>query len=331
MKKIIYFLLVSLVIVSCKESKDYVSLKGQLSNSESSELEIVAKNYSKTITLNEDGTFQDTLKVEKGLYSLTDGKNKAILFLKNGYDLTINSDITDFANASIEGTGKESNHYILNKINSTKSDLYNAKSYFLLDRKEFDTKMDKLNKLNSSFPLTNVDSLLITQVQNDNSRFVQYLTKNYEIKHSMMVKLAKGKPSPKFVNFENYSGGKTSMDDLKGKYIYIDVWATWCGPCKKQIPFLKEVEKQYEHKNIEFVSISTDKRNKYDAWRKMIKDKQMSGVQLYAGEDRSFSNEYQINSIPRFILVDPEGNILDADAPRPSDPRLKELFNSLSI
>jgi thiol-disulfide isomerase/thioredoxin len=331
MKKIIYFLFISLLIISCKESKDYVSLKGQLTNYETIELEIVAKNYSKTISLNEDGTFQDTLKVEKGLYSLTDGKNKALLFLKNGYDLTINTDITDFENATIEGTGMESNHYILNKINSTKSDLYNAKSYFLLDREAFDSRMDELIKLNSSFPLTNVDSLLIAQVENDNSRFVQYLTKNYETKHSMMVKFAKGKPSPKFVNFENYAGGKTSMDDLRGKYIYIDVWATWCGPCKTQIPFLKEIEKQYEHKNIEFVSISTDRRNKYDAWRKMIEDKQMSGVQLYAGEDRSFSNEYQINSIPRFILIDPEGNILDADAPRPSDPRLKELFNSLSI
>ena len=331
MKKIIYFLFVSLLIVSCKESKDYVSLKGQLTNTESNELEIVANNYSKTISLNEDGTFQDTLRVEHGLYSLTDGKNKALLFLKNGYDLTINSDITDFANASIEGTGKESNNYILNKISSTKSDLYNAKSYFLLDRKAFDSRMDELKKLNSSFPLTNVDSLLIAQVQNDNSRFVKYLSKNYEVKHSMLVKFAKGKPSPKFANFENYSGGKTSMDDLKGKYVYIDVWATWCGPCKKQIPFLKEIEKQYEHKNIEFVSISTDKRNKYDAWRKMIEDKQMGGVQLYAGEDRSFSKEYQINSIPRFILIDPDGNIVDSDAPRPSDPRLKELFNSLSI
>ena len=147
MKKIIYFLFISLLIISCKESKDYVSLKGQLTNSESTELEIVANNYSKTISLNEDGTFQDTLKVEKGIYSLTDGKNKAILFLKNGYDLTINSDVADFANASIEGTGKESNHYILNKINSTKSDLYNPKSYFLLDREGFDTRVKELKKL----------------------------------------------------------------------------------------------------------------------------------------------------------------------------------------
>ncbi len=331
MKKIIYFLFVSLLIVSCKESKDYVTLKGQLSNTENNKLEIVAKNYSKTISLNEDGTFKDTLKVEKGLYSLTDGKNKAILFLKNGYDLTINSDITDFSNASIEGIGKESNNYILNKINSTKSDLYNANSYFLLDRKAFDTRMEELKKLNSSFPLMNVDSLLITQIENDNSRFVKYLTKNYEVKHSMLVKFAKGKPSPKFVNFENYSGGRTSMDDMKGSYIYIDVWATWCGPCKREIPFLKEIEKEYEHKNIKFVSISTDKKNKYEVWRNMIETKKMGGVQLYAGEDRSFSIEYQINSIPRFILIDPEGNIVDADAPRPSDPKLKKLFNSLNI
>lgn len=70
--------------------------------------------------------------------------------------------------------------------------------------------------------------------------------------------LAKGNPSPGFTDYENYAGGTTSLDDLKGKYVYIDVWATWCGPCKAEIPFLKEVEEEYRDKNIEFVSISID-------------------------------------------------------------------------
>ena len=57
----------------------------------------------------------------------------------------------------------------------------------------------------------------------------------------------------------------------------------------------------------------------------------MSGIQLWAGKDQSFQQEYQITGIPRFILIDPQGNIVDANAKRPSDPELKTLFNSLKI
>ncbi len=89
-------------------------------------------------------------------------------------------------------------------------------------------------------------------------------------KYNKLIKLSKGNVSPKFVDYENYKGGTTSLDDLKGKYVYIDVWATWCGPCKREIPYLKEITKKYDGKNITFVSMSIDKKEAYDAWRKMV-------------------------------------------------------------
>jgi thiol-disulfide isomerase/thioredoxin len=121
--------------------------------------------------------------------------------------------------------------------------------------------------------------------------------------------------------------------------MYIDMCASWCGPCIQQIPFLNSLEKEYHRKNIAFVSISTDESRRsggsWDAaenkWRKFVKDKQLTGTQLWAGQDNAFQQAYQINSIPRFILIDPEGNIVNANAPRPSEPRLKELFTSLGI
>lgn len=76
------------------------------------------------------------------------------------------------------------------------------------------------------------------------------------------------KPSPIFENFENIKGGTTSLKDLKGKYVYIDVWATWCGPCKAEIPHLKSLEEKYQGKNIVFVSISVDSKEDHDAWQK---------------------------------------------------------------
>lgn len=152
-------------------------------------------------------------------------------------------------------------------------------------------------------------------------------------KYNKLTAVAKGRPSPKFVNYENYAGGTTSLDDLKGKYVYIDVWATWCGPCKREIPFLKEIEQKYHDKNIEFVSLSIDKVSDREKWKSMISEEALGGTQLLADNDwkSSFVKDYQINGIPRFILIDTEGNIVNPNAPRPSSPELVTLFSELNI
>ena len=143
--------------------------------------------------------------------------------------------------------------------------------------------------------------------------------------------LMKGTVSPIFVNYENHKGGTMSLSNLKGKYVYIDVWATWCGPCLREIPSLKEIEKQFHNKNIAFVSTSVDVAKDHDKWVAMVNDMELGGIQLFADNDMDseFIKAYGINGIPRFILIDTEGNIVSADARRPSNPRLVELLNSL--
>jgi len=157
--------------------------------------------------------------------------------------------------------------------------------------------------------------------------------KDYTDTFNRLKSLSKGQPSPQFVNYENHKGGQTSLSDLKGKYVYVDVWATWCGPCKREIPSLKAVEKEFHEKNIEFVSTSIDRAKDHAAWVKMVNDKDLGGTQLMADNNwkSKFVTDYQITGIPRFILIDPNGNIVSADAPRPSDPKLKTLLNELDI
>lgn len=155
------------------------------------------------------------------------------------------------------------------------------------------------------------------------------ITKSY----TKLKSVAKGQPSPKFINYENFKGGTTSLDNLKGKFVYVDVWATWCGPCKREIPFLKEIEKTYHDKNIEFVSISVDKAKDHDKWVQMVAEKELKGIQLFSDKDwdSDFVTGYLIKGIPRFILIDPNGNIVNSNAPRPSDSKLIDLFNKLNI
>ncbi|CAL2087828.1 Thiol-disulfide isomerase or thioredoxin [Tenacibaculum sp. 190524A02b] len=147
---------------------------------------------------------------------------------------------------------------------------------------------------------------------------------------------SKGKPCPKFDNYENYNGDKTSLDDLlgNGKYIYIDVWATWCSFCKRETPLLKRLETQYHDKNIEFVSISVDNINAKNKWKETVEQKEMGGVQLFA--DKSFGSDFikkfAIKGLPRFIMVAPDGTIVSPNAPRPSDgEKLLSMFDELGI
>ncbi|NVK52471.1 MAG: TlpA family protein disulfide reductase [Flavobacteriaceae bacterium] len=151
--------------------------------------------------------------------------------------------------------------------------------------------------------------------------------------YNILKKVSKGNPSPEFKDYENYKGGTTSLADLKGKYVYIDVWATWCGPCKAEIPFLKKVEKQYHGKNITFLSISIDAKKDHKKWLDMVKEKELGGVQLFADNDwnSQFIQDYYIKGIPKFILLDPKGTIVTPNAPRPSNKKLVELFNELKI
>lgn len=129
-------------------------------------------------------------------------------------------------------------------------------------------------------------------------------------------KIAPGEPSADF-SFPDIDDNMYSLDDFKGQYLYIDVWATWCGPCIREIPHLKQLKKQFEGKNIEIIAISVDE-NKTD-WVNFVNNENLQGVQLFAGGwNNEFIQHFMITGIPRFILLDREGNIINANAPRPS-------------
>jgi thiol-disulfide isomerase/thioredoxin len=333
MKNFIYVLTAFLVAVSCKEEtpKDYVTFSGKIENQNSDSLMVRSRTLSKIIKVNPDGTFSDTLKVDPGFFLLYDGSEQARLYLKNGYDLEMNLDTESFDESlSFDGVGEKSNNYLAEKTRLVE-EVLDLEAWFKLDNKAYNRKVTESSKifkdlLKNSGPL---DSLLVANEEREFSGLENQLFAMYQEKQKLMV--LNGKASPKFVNYENYNGGITSLDDLKGQYVYIDLWATWCGPCLAEIPFLKAIEKEYHGKNIQFVSISVDQQSAYNKWRTMVEEKELGGVQLFAKEDRSFTTAYKVTGIPRFILIDPKGNIVNADAPRPSGSELKELFNSLDI
>ncbi|MDD3723391.1 MAG: thioredoxin-like domain-containing protein [Lutibacter sp.] len=336
MKKIILLFAV-LAIVSCKtETKDYVTLNGKLKTSNIEKITVQGRGFFKEITVNSDGTFSDTLKVTDGVHAISNGNDRVTLFLKNGYDLKLEFKGENLSDGvSFSGEGAETNNFMENKRSFYMSDNANPKSYFSLDKEAFDAKLAAAKSELQGYKdkAQNLDSVIVAMDARNDEMFFGYIESNYENMHETLTRLGKGKASPVFENYENFKGGKTSLADLKGKYAYLDIWATWCAPCKAEIPFLKALEKEYEGKNIQFVSISVDKPEAYETWKKMVADEQLGGIQLYADNnfESQFILDYGINSIPRFILIDTEGNIVDADVLRPSNPKLKELFTELGI
>ena len=141
-------------------------------------------------------------------------------------------------------------------------------------------------------------------------------------------RVLKGKSIPEFT-FLDINGKEIALSSFKGKYVYIDCWATWCGPCRAQIPHLKKLEQQYSGKDIVFVSISSDSDSK--KWKNAVKEEALKGVQLIekCPTNSELSEHFIIKGIPRFILLDKEGKVYDANAPRPSDPNIIKLFNEL--
>lgn len=220
-----------------------------------------------------------------------------------------------------QSKAENSNYYIksLNYLSEIKNDtIKNELMYFEAGGAFEFSKKSELREIYDTF-----------MKYSTNEEHKTLLTQRYK----NIIKLAKGSPSAKFIDYENFEGGTSSLDDFKGKYVFIDVWATWCGPCVFQMPYIDKLEKAYHGKNLAFVSISLDTQRNHDKWYNFVKKENLDGVQLLADKDfkSEFIKEFGIKGIPKFILIDPDGNIVDANAPRPSEPQLKEILDSLPL
>lgn len=170
----------------------------------------------------------------------------------------------------------------------------------------------------------------------NNELIYNYISQNIvkeEVKQNAKIvfetsqKLSLGAVAPSF-ECESIDGKRIKLEDLRKKVLYIDLWATWCRPCLKEIPHLKELEKEFHNTNIEFVSISIDQPEDKEKWKNFVKKESLKGIQLIVdnGRDTKFLDEYLVTGIPRFILIDGEGKIIDINAPRPSEPQTREIL-----
>lgn len=165
-----------------------------------------------------------------------------------------------------------------------------------------------------------MENLYFTYVRNE------ALHAEYARKHEKWDLSKPGRPSPGF-SAPDVDGKVWTLDDFKGKYVYIDLWATWCGPCRREFPFLKALEEEFKDAEIVFVGLCTDKDK--SKWEDMLRNGEVSGVQLYLGPQSKFQKAYNVAGIPRFILLDKQGRIISNDMSRPSSDETARTLAAL--
>lgn len=446
----LYLFTILIAAAACQPADkiDYVLFSGTITNTDGSYVTVKSDNYSYDIDLNEDGTFSDTLRLDRGYYLFYSKRERTNVFLDKGFviDLSIDQPMFDETlTFNGEGKGTRINNYLASKARLDEELTVDFQTLFSKVESDFITVVKDWNsKMQDLLASSGIKDQKFLELENRNlgyeylTQFVnyeyyhQYATKDFDfkvsdtfnqnlktidfnneadfialsnyknliksyfsemlwkgqvdeafqmirniksptIKQELVIgfvydveagneyaediyngivsistdsatvakltdkiekirKLQVGMPSPSFT-YRSIDGETVSLQDLSGKYLYVDVWATWCGPCLREIPALKQLENDYHNEAIEFVSISIDVEKDFEKWQNMVAEKELKGVQLMADSDwqSEFVKAYAIDGIPRFIIIDPQGNIVDPNAPRPSDPETRTIFDNLAI
>ena len=161
--------------------------------------------------------------------------------------------------------------------------------------------------------------------ENPYEDYNEILTNSYN--NALRVK--PGTEAPGFT-LTDINGEDVSLSDFRGKVVYLDFWASWCGPCMREVPFAKELKNRFDDEDdLVFLYISVDEDEQ--AWRNTVEEREIEGVHLRVqGMRHEIADAYNVRGVPSFFIIDREGVIHDNNPSRPSGETVdQELLAAL--
>lgn len=320
-----------------------VTLKGKITNPTGENVSVyqvvekdgrgVKKDIDET-ELSTDGEFELKFSVEEQVnIFFSDGNESTQLLVQPGDELvlTLNTKMFD-ETIEYAGKGSEKNNAvknialmlenIINHVYEFESDTDTIEVYSYIDN-AMEGLIGIVKDYQNIKDFKSHGDDLIKELEATNTGLKHEYLANLEMMLFISELIGTAGINIKGIDLE---GNEVNLADYKGKLIVIDFWAPWCAPCRAEMPAFSELEAKYGEE-VNFISLAVYSKEKN--WEKMATDLGFKNNIFVAEEDYSQFDSWQVQYIPRYVILDKDFNVIDADAPRPSSGKMETMILKL--